>query len=1001
MSQSPINNSRHVQFAGSGPAAVLKLPEKRPYKFANWNVRSLNKTGNSEILCRELDKYDIDFAVITEARVRGDGNKDIQFEKSRYKLYYSGDPNFATHGVAIAVRAMHNDCVAYFEPISSRLAILELNGLVKCTIVAAYAPTECDIAATKDSFYESLQQALTRVGTNGLTLVIGDLNAEIGSDRTGWEDVMGRFGHGQMNDNGLRLCSFAQHSSLSISNSWFQHKPSHRITWESNDHKTKKQLDYFLISRRFASSVHDVRVNRAADIGSDHSMVVCKLKLRLKAGKRRPPLKRYDLNALSVDAVRDNFLLKLNNRFGILTDPTLGLEDSYSNFKNAVNGAVEDSCPVIRTLTAPWISPATLTLVDKRKAAKNVDKRRYNFLHREIGRRLREDKEQWWNQQASELEAAANKGDSLNLFRKVNQIAKKRATISETIVDKDGNLLRSKEEKLARWAEYFHDLLNRDDPPELHNSLDDPPHATDTNIVADPPSKAEIEKAIHCLKNRKAPGHDGIFAESLKAGGGVVVDALCDLFAEMWQTESFPSDWKTGIITPVYKKSDPKTCGNYRGITLLSVVGKIFSSIIRQRISANRESNCREQQAGFRPGRGCSDNIFNLRQILTRRIRYGKPFVAVFIDFAAAFDSVHRASMFKALLQEGTPEKIVDILRSLYSGSTSYVRVYNEPTQLFDIKTGVRQGCILSPMLFNVIIDFVMRKALSNVEGIEIGTDLSVTDLAYADDICIFAETPALAEHALELVDAAATKFGLVISAPKSKILSHGHQHPTVRLRGLPLEVVDNFVYLGCKINTTETASSVDIRGRIGKATAIFAKLRPQLWSQRHISLRTKMRVFNAMVIPTLLYSCESWAIKADDLAKLEVFQMSCLRAILGVSRLQHLRNVNIRETCCNQPLIDDIIRKYRIRWAGHVWRMPDSRLPIKIFNSVPPRNWRVARNAPRKQWVDALRKDFNRVHFNIGDAQEAAQNRDQYRGLARDIGAATSWNGNSLPYQR
>jgi len=150
---------------------------------------------------------------------------------------------------------------------------------------------------------------------------------------------------------------------------------------------------------------------------------------------------------------------------------------------------------------------------------------------------------------------------------------------------------------------------------------------------------------------------------------------------------------------------------------------KVVLSVIRLRMKDHRERRTREQQAGFRGGRGCMDQIFCLHQVFEWRIISGQRFVAIFIDYLAAFDSVHRECMWKAVLVDGIPAKIVNILRNYYEGAECFVRVYGKFTDGFNVTTGVRQGCILSPMIFNIVIDWIMNCA--GASPFVVGKDLS------------------------------------------------------------------------------------------------------------------------------------------------------------------------------------------------------------------------------------------------------------------------------------
>jgi len=193
-----------------------------------------------------------------------------------------------------------------------------------------------------------------------------------------------------------------------------------------------------------------------------------------------------------------------------------------------------------------------------------------------------------------------------------------------------------------------------------------------------------------------------------------------------------------------------------------------------------------------------------------------------------------------------------------------------------------------------------------------------------------------------------AAKLGLRISGPKTKVVSFGYDAPVMTVDGTAFEVVPAFVYLGSSISGDSTASSDDVECRIGKAAGAFTRLKVCVWKRCNIRLTTKMKIFNAVVITTLLYASECWTLLATDLTKLEVFQMSCLRQILGVTRRDRLRNDTIRHRCKKQPTVEKRIQRNRLRWFGHVCRMDDSRLPKRLLWAERPDGWRCPLNAPR-----------------------------------------------------
>jgi len=156
-----------------------------------------------------------------------------------------------------------------------------------------------------------------------------------------------------------------------------------------------------------------------------------------------------------------------------------------------------------------------------------------------------------------------------------------------------------------------------------------------------------VEKAIQKLKNNKAPGADGIVAEMMKLGPAELILTLHQLFVKIWEDETVPDEWTKSLICTIFKKGDHSMCSNYRGISLLSVPGKVFGLIILEGMRAGIERKLRENQGGFRSGRGCVDTckIFCLRMLIEKCVEFQLQGLAIFVDFKAAFESIHRPSM--------------------------------------------------------------------------------------------------------------------------------------------------------------------------------------------------------------------------------------------------------------------------------------------------------------------------------------------------------------------
>lgn len=137
--------------------------------------------------------------------------------------------------------------------------------------------------------------------------------------------------------------------------------------------------------------------------------------------------------------------------------------------------------------------------------------------------------------------------------------------------------------------------------------------------------------------------------------------------------------------------------------------------------------------------------------------------------------------------------------------------------------------------------------------------------------------------------------------------------------------------------------------------------------------------------MPILLYASETWTLLAEDMRKLEVFQMKCLRAILGISLRDRWRNETVRQTCFQQPTVEHKVRQARLRWFGHVCRMNNSRLPRLILTRRRPPGWKIAKNAPKKTWIKQIEVEAKHLCFQFEEFMAAAQCRQQWRGICRD----------------
>ena len=425
---------------------------------------------------------------------------------------------------------------------------------------------------------------------------------------------------------------------------------------------------------------------------------------------------------------------------------------------------------------------------------------------------------------------------------------------------------------MHRWREHFQTVLNHEEPlnpPEVMPS-------DELNIRTGRITRIEIKSAIKKLKNGKAAGGDNIPPEAIKAGGDTSEEVLLSLCNRIWDEEKIPEEWRKGLLIKLPKKGDLSYCKNWRGIMLLSMASKVFCRVILECIKTALDEKLREEQAGFGAGRSCTDQIATLRIIVEQSIEWQS---SLYINF---IDSISRDVLWRLLWHYGMPDKIVIIIRALYEGFSTQVVHNGQKTQPLNMKTGVRQGCLLSPLLFLVALDWVTRTAFDRKRGIQWTFTTSLEDLDFADDLALLSHRIQDIRDKTRALEVQSAKVGLKINATKTKLMRIGTKRDnSVSVTGEWVEEVDEFTYLG-SIVSKKGGTNEDIQARIGKARQAFAMLRP-IWRSTALTTKTKLRVFGSNVKAVLLYGSETWRLTKGLKQKLQVFINKSLKNILRI----------------------------------------------------------------------------------------------------------------------
>ena len=870
-----------------------------------------------------------------------------------------------THGVALLLREHAKRSLKSWLPISPRLLTARLTHRHgHLSIVVAYAPTEGSSTEDKDNFYDQLYSIFCNIPPHDQLVLIGDFNAVTGTSRIGFETVIGNFGSGIPNDNTHRLLPFCATYGLSILGSWFQRRNIHRFTWISNDGHTTKEIDHIITrDRKLFTSCRAYR-GAECSANTDHHLVIAKMQLRLSMIQRTASSSvRYDTDRLLKDtSLMHRYCLNVSNKFEVLSSFQGEVDEVWSAISSAIHESAEEIVGKKRTTHKPWLSNNAYQIIQRKYQARITgNSRERNRLKRLFDKQALKDKENFYNNIADEAEQGLTRNDLKTTYRAIKTLSGSTVLQSHSIPIKDsfGSPCNSEDTILERWAEHYEKMLNHPSA-KISPELDDlAAHATpDPNVKEDASSLNEVKMAIKKLKNGRAPGPDDIPAELLKCAMEPVSKALHKLFCKVWESGMIPSEWRNGIVISLYKGKGPRLeCSSYRPITLLSVPGKIFAHILLARIEPLLHNKRRIEQSSFTKCRSTLDAILALRLLSELHREFQRPLHVAYIDLKAAFDSVDRSALWKALQGIGVPKILLNLIRELHNGTAAKIRLGQKLSRSFQTSSGVRQGCVLAPALFCRAMDFIMERVSKKI-GIQVGSTL-FTDTNYADDAALLIDDQQQYEMALKTMEEESSKLGLHVSWEKTKIqnLGYGPPDPPIIINNETVETVTAFTYLGSILSSCSNSSDESQR-RIGLASSVMKSL-SRIWNQKKLSLSTKIRIYSAYVLPVLLYGSESWTLAKAYWSKLQAFHTRCPRRILRIKWNDFISNDKVKDRTGMKDL-DTIIRRRRLGLFGHIARLP-ANVPAKQALTIccqtrdgikPNSEWKRPRGRPYKTWV-------------------------------------------------
>ena len=877
------------------------------------------RTGALAEVSKEMEESKSDIIGICETRWTGRGHFTTQ--SGKLVIYSGGDEHHRGVGVILSREASKAN-ISY-KAVSDRIITVEVSARPSnITLIQVYAPTSAATELEKEAFYTELQTTIKQAPSQDIVMVCGDFNAKVGKQAFNTPNI-GVFGLGDTNEEGERLVNFCIDNNLTITNTKFQHHPRRCYTWTSPDQRTRNQIDYILISQRWNRCVTNSRAYPGFDCGSDHNLVAADVRLRIRRSNVKVNKLTFNLNKLRQEAVENQYTIAIRNRFSTLKilEEERSTEDMWQLGKEAILGAAEAVLgQQERKIRKPWISEYSVQLMERRRTLKPLkhksinDRDNYKEVSSTLQRQLRRDKEEWIQYQCKDAEEGLRRHDTRSAYRTVKQLTKDFTPRQRSITDKENKKEFNKmEDILKRWKEYgeslFQDHVVQDN--ELPGSDESP-----LSVL-----KSEVQAAIRKLPNGKAPGCDAIQAELIKKGGENVVEFFTKLCNKILEEKRWPKEWTQSLFIPLPKKVGTKKCEEHRTISLISHSSKILLRILLERIKNQTKTEINETQMGFRAGLGTRDQIFNLRIIAEKAREFNQDVYLAFIDFSKAFDSVKHRKLWSIMEKLNVDRPTIQIIRALYRNQEACIRIEQQLTEWFEVGKGVRQGCLLSPICFNLYTEHIMRHSADTQDtGISINGK-RLNNLRYADDIVLMTKSEQELQNLLNVVNTISVEHGLKINISKTKVMviSKHHKDIHIECERKTLQQVQQFKYLGAII-TENCDCSTEIRARLGQGRSIIQKL-SRIWKSRSLSHQSKLRILRTLVWPVATYAAETWTLTKGDVKRIAAFEMYGYRRILRVSWTERRTNEYVLRQLNIRPELINSIKKRKLAYFGHITR--------------------------------------------------------------------------------
>ena len=319
---------------------------------------------------------------------------------------------------------------------------------------------------------------------------------------------------------------------------------------------------------------------------------------------------------------------------------------------------------------------------------------------------------------------------------------------------------------------------------------------------------------------------------------------------------------KKAYLTSIFKKGSRKDCENYRGISVIATMGRLYGKILQNKLEENIRGKIGEEQAGFTAGKSCVDHIYTLQQLIEKKTTKNREVHLTFVDLRKAYDTVPRNKLYTALNKLKIPIRLKNAIKNLYKNNTVYIKTENRIIASLKTTKGLLQGCPTSPTLFKIFLESALSLWKMKCQGMGIPVRNShLYTLCFADDQVVIAQDEDDMSYMVRKLQEEYIKAGLEINLKKTEYLAITEDNiKNLTLSdGMEITGTDKFKYLGFTM-TKNGSTEEEIKNRLGQTRACIRQLHTIIWN-KNIRNETKRMIYHTIVQSIMTYAAEVWVI--------------------------------------------------------------------------------------------------------------------------------------------